>query len=70
MKPTKAEIVREYGPFPGVEKVHGVTFNDHHVWFASGDRLNVLDPVSGATVRSFEASAHAVPPVMADIFFR
>ena len=54
-----ADILREYGPFPGAEQVHGVTFDGRHVWFASGDRLNALDPASGATVRSIEVPAHA-----------
>ena len=39
-----AEILREYGPFPGIDNVHGVTFDGQHVWFASGDKLNALDP--------------------------
>ncbi|WP_208179947.1 Vgb family protein [Sinorhizobium medicae] len=59
MKRSKAEIVREYGPFPGTEQVHGVTFDGRHVWFASGDRLNALDPGSGQTVRSIDVAAHA-----------
>jgi len=54
-----AEILREYGPFPGVEQVHGVTFDGQRVWFASGDKLNALDPASGKTVRSIEVAAHA-----------
>ena len=40
MKRSAAEILGEYGPFPGVESVHGVTYDGRHVWFASGDRLN------------------------------
>nr|WP_298719015.1 PQQ-binding-like beta-propeller repeat protein [uncultured Steroidobacter sp.] len=59
MKRTTANIVREYGPFPGVEGVHGVTYDGQQVWFASGDRLNALDPASGETVRSLEVAAHA-----------
>ncbi|MFT6670122.1 MAG: glutamine cyclotransferase [Afipia broomeae] len=54
-----AEILREYGPFPGVEAVHGVTFDGHNVWFASGDRLNMLDPQSGKPMRTIEIPAHA-----------
>ncbi|GIL38159.1 DUF5074 domain-containing protein [Roseiterribacter gracilis] len=54
-----AEILREYGPFPGVESVHGVTFDGSHVWFASGDRLNEVDPTSGEMVRSIDVTAHA-----------
>lgn len=46
-------------PFPGTDEVHGVTFDGRHVWFASGDRLNALDPESGAIVRTIEVAAHA-----------
>jgi glutamine cyclotransferase len=59
MQRAAAEILREYGPFPGVEKVHGLTFDGEHVWFASGDRLNALDPESGKTVRVINVPAHA-----------
>ena len=54
-----AEIVREYGPFPGVDRVHGVSFDGQRVWFASGDKLNAFDPESGHPVRSIEVAAHA-----------
>jgi glutamine cyclotransferase len=54
-----AEVVREYGPFPGVNHVHGVTYDGQQVWFAAGDTLNALDPVSGKTLRSIEVAAHA-----------
>ena len=57
MKKTKAEILQEYGPFPGVDQVHGVTFDGQHVWFASGDRLNALDLATGATVRAIDVVA-------------
>jgi glutamine cyclotransferase len=56
---THAEILREYGPFPGIEAVHGVTFDGRHVWFASGDKLNALDPGSGKIERSLAVAAHA-----------
>jgi glutamine cyclotransferase len=59
MKRAQAEILMEYGPFPGAEQVHGVTFDGQHVWFASGDRLNAFDPASGKAVRSIEVAAHA-----------
>jgi glutamine cyclotransferase len=59
MKPSKAEIVNEYGPFPGAERVHGVTYDGRHVWFASGDKLNAFDPASGKAVRSIDVAAHA-----------
>ena len=59
MKPSTAEIVREYGPFPGADNVAGVTFDGRHVWFASGDRLNALDPDSGEIVRTIDVAADA-----------
>ena len=54
-----AEIVREYGPFPGVDHVHGVTFDGRHVWFGAGDALIALDPASGKTSRSIAVASHA-----------
>ncbi len=59
MKRAAAEIVREYGPFPGIDHVHGVTYDGRHVWFAAGDTLNALDPTSGKTLRSIDVAAHA-----------
>src|ERR1044071_597347 len=59
MSRSTAEIVREYGPFAGVDGVHGVTYDGRHVWFASGDKLNALDPASGTTTRSLITTAHA-----------
>jgi glutamine cyclotransferase len=59
MKRSAAEILREYGPFPGADQVHGLTFDGKHVWFASGDQLNVFDPESGKPVRTFAVAGHA-----------
>jgi glutamine cyclotransferase len=59
MTRSTAKIIREYGPFEGVEQVAGVTFDGENVWFASGDKLNALDPESGKTKRSIAVSAHA-----------
>ncbi len=59
MKRSAAEIVREYGPYPGVDAVHGVTYDGTHVWFASGDKLNAVDPDSGKIDRAIDVSAHA-----------
>jgi glutamine cyclotransferase len=59
MKTSDAEILREYGPFPGADQVHGVTFDGQHVWFASGDKINAFDPASGTMQRSIEVAAHA-----------
>ena len=59
MKRAAAEILREYGPFPGADAVHGVTYDGRQIWFASGDKLNALDPASGRPVRSLDVAAHA-----------
>jgi streptogramin lyase len=59
MKRSTAEIVREYGPFPNADHVHGVTYDGQQVWFASGDKLNVFDPESGSVLRSIVVAAHA-----------
>jgi glutamine cyclotransferase len=59
MKRATAKVIREYGPFPGADRVHGVTYDGQHVWFASGDKLNAVDPASGKTLRSIDVAAHA-----------
>src|SRR5262245_29518648 len=59
MSRSNAEVVREYGPFPGVDWVHGVTYDGQNVWFASGDKLIAFDPASGKTQRSIDVAAHA-----------
>ncbi len=59
MRRANAEIIREYGPFPGVDQVGGVTYDGEHVWFAAGGSLQAMDPASGSTVRSLDVTAHA-----------
>ncbi|ACC75496.1 PQQ-binding-like beta-propeller repeat protein [Paraburkholderia phymatum] len=59
MKRSPAEIVREYGPFPGIDSVAGVTYDGGNVWFAAGATVNALDPSSGKTVRSIDVPATA-----------
>jgi glutamine cyclotransferase len=59
MSRSEAKILREYGPFDGIDQVAGVTFDGTHTWFASGDRLNALDPESGKLLRALEVPAHA-----------
>jgi glutamine cyclotransferase len=59
MSRSTAEIVREYGPFPNAESVHGVTYDGQNVWFASGDRLNAFDPASGTMLHSISITANA-----------
>ncbi len=59
MKRSAADVVREYGPFPGADAVHGVTYDGQKVWFGAGDKLIAFDPASGKTLRSIDVAAHA-----------
>jgi len=59
MSRSKAEIIREYDPPPGIDPVHGVTYDGANVWFASGEKLNAFDPQSGTIVRSIDVAARA-----------
>ena len=59
MKRAAATIVREYGPFPGVTNVAGVSYDGSNVWIATGDTLNAIDQASGKTVRTLDVPAHA-----------
>jgi len=59
MNRSKAEILREYGPFAGADRVNGVTYDGQSVWFAAGDKLNAFDPESGEMLRSIDVAAHA-----------
>lgn len=59
MKRSTAEIVREYGPFPGTARVNGVTHDGRRVWIATGETLQAIDPASGRAQRVLEVAAHA-----------
>jgi glutamine cyclotransferase len=59
MNRSTAKIVREYGPYTGAESVHGLTYDGQNIWFASGDKLNAVDPASGKTLRTIDVAAHA-----------
>jgi streptogramin lyase len=59
MKTTSAEILNEFGPFPGAERVNGVTFDGANIWFASNEKLTAFDPENGKIERSFDAPAYA-----------
>ena len=54
-----AEIVREYGPLPGVENIGGITHDGKHVWAAAGASLVAIDPASGEVARSLPRAADA-----------
>ena len=66
----KAEVVREYGPFPeigsagteisaGTAKAAGVTFDGHDVWVATGTALLAFDPATGEPTRRLERPSDA-----------
>src|SRR4029450_13358914 len=59
MNRSPADIVREYGTFPGAESVHGVTYDGQHVWVAAGERRLAFDPASGKTRGSVDVAAYA-----------
>ena len=59
MKRAAAEILGEYGTFPGIDHVAGVTYDGEHVWFASGNKINALDPKTGKKVRAIDVAAQA-----------
>jgi streptogramin lyase len=59
MRPTSAEIIREYGPFPRATSVAGVTYDGQSVWFAAGDSVRAFDPATGEEQRAIEVPAHA-----------
>ncbi len=54
-----AEIVREYGPFEGADRVNGVTHDGQRIWAATGSKLVAIDPASGQTVRSLAIACDA-----------
>jgi len=54
-----AEIVREYGPFPGADKVAGVSHDGERVWIAGGAQLIAFDPQSGAVTRTLPRAGDA-----------
>jgi len=55
----KADIIREYGPFDGIDKVNGLTYDGARVWFAVGERIVALEPESGAIVGALDVAGHA-----------
>jgi streptogramin lyase len=59
MKRTPAAVLREYGPFPGVDHVHGVTYDGRRVWFATGENLRSLDPTGEEPPRWLDVAGHA-----------
>ena len=58
-EPEPATIVREYGPFPEVANVAGVTFDGQAVWFGAGARIQSFDPETGELGRALPLPADA-----------
>lgn len=59
MRKSKAEVIREYGPFPGCGQVGGVSFDGRNAWLAAGDKLVAFDPQDGTVQRTLEVAAPA-----------
>lgn len=59
VQPKPADVVREYGPFDGVDAVHGVSYDGSNIWAATGARLLALDPKTGDTARVLERTGDA-----------
>ena len=57
--PRTAEIVREFGPFGGADRVAGVTHDGHNVWAATGGALVAFDPDSGEPTRRLDVACDA-----------
>jgi outer membrane protein assembly factor BamB len=56
---SKAEVLREYGPFPDADNVAGVTFDGSLAWFAAGPHLQSFDPDTGAPGERLPVAADA-----------
>jgi glutamine cyclotransferase len=54
-----AEVVREYGPFAGADRIHGVTHDGRNVWAATGAALVAFDPASGEPTRTLACACDA-----------
>jgi len=59
MSKSAADVTGEFGPFPGVDHVHGVSYDGQKVWFAAGDALKAFDPATGKMLRSIDVASHA-----------
>jgi len=56
---SQLDIIQEYGPFSDHAPIHGVTFDGHQVWCATGDQLQAFDPQTGEPTRAIAVKAHA-----------
>ncbi|MBY0265761.1 MAG: glutaminyl-peptide cyclotransferase [Burkholderiales bacterium] len=59
VKSRPAEIVREYGPFAGSERIHGVSHDGRHVWAATDHGLVAFDPASGEVAQHIKRASDA-----------
>jgi glutamine cyclotransferase len=59
MNRSNAEVIREYGPYPGVSRVNGVTYDGRQVWLAAGDKLHALNPANGELQSAIDVACHA-----------
>ena len=52
-------VEREYGPFEGVDRVLGVSFDGERVWYATGTAIHAMDPKTGALTDRIDVPADA-----------
>ena len=57
--PRAAEIVREFGPFPGTDRVAGVSHDGRNVWAATGAALIAFDPETAKVTRKLDVPCDA-----------
>ena len=58
-KAGQVEVLKEYGPYPGINHIHGVTYDGENVWFAAGEGLVAVNPKNGKQVRKLDVIAEA-----------
>ena len=54
-----ADIVREFGPFPGAASIAGVSHDGQNLWAAARTQLLAIDPQSGEVKRSLPLACDA-----------
>src|SRR5262252_5201734 len=55
MRTSKAEVIREYGPFPEADEVHGAAFDGEHLYQIAENRIQKIDPKTGRVLSSIPA---------------
>ncbi|WP_087687348.1 PQQ-binding-like beta-propeller repeat protein [Pandoraea sp. PE-S2R-1] len=54
-----ADILCEYGPFNGADRINGVTYDGQSVWASTGPHLVAFDPANGEVRRTLDLPGDA-----------